>query len=57
MATSNFWSQWLSSFIFPTIRSINNIGYVAVLIVAGISRDIVSLAPFLMFLNMFAQPL
>ncbi len=56
MATSNFWSQWLSSFIFPTIRSINNIGYVAVLIVAGISRDIVSLAPFLMFLNMFAQP-
>ncbi len=56
MGTSNFWSQWLSSFIFPSIRFISNLGYVAVLIVAGVSRDIVSLAPFLMFLNMFTHP-
>lgn len=56
MATSNFWSQWLSSFIFPSIRFISNLGYVAVLVVAGINRDIVDLASFLIFLNMFTQP-
>ena len=56
MAKSNFWSQWLSSFIFPSMRFISNLGFVGVLIVAGITNDVISLAPFLIFLNNFSQP-
>lgn len=56
MAASNFWSQWLSSFIFPSIRFVSNLGYVGVLVVAGLTRDVISLAPFLIFLNNFTQP-
>ena len=56
MASSNFWSQWLSSFIFPSMRFISNLGFVGVLIVAGVTNDIISLAPFLIFLNNFSQP-
>lgn len=47
MAKSNFWSQWLSSFIFPSIRFINNLGFVGVLLVAGVINDVISLAPFI----------
>lgn len=56
MAKSNFWSRWLSSFIFPSIRFISNLGFVGVLVVAGITNDIASLAPFVIFLNNFMQP-
>lgn len=56
MAKSNFWSQWLSSFIFPSMRFISNLGFVGVLIVAGVTNDVISLAPFLIFLNNFSQP-
>ena len=56
MAKSNFWSQWLSSFIFPSIRFINNLGFVGVLLVAGVINDVISLAPFIFFLNNFMQP-
>lgn len=56
MAKSNFWSQWLSSFIFPSMRFISNLGFVGVLVVAGVTNDIISLAPFLIFLNNFSQP-
>lgn len=56
MAKSNFWSQWLSSFIFPSIRFINNLGFVGVLLVAGVTNDVISLAPFIIFLNNFMQP-
>ena len=56
MASSNFLSQWLSSFIFPSIRFVSKLGYVGVLVVAGVTRDVVSLAPFLIFLNNFTQP-
>ena len=56
MASSNFWSQWLSSFIFPSMRFISNLGFVGVLIVAGVTNDIISLASFLIFLNNFSQP-
>lgn len=56
MANSNFWSQWLSSFIFPSMRFISNLGFVGVLVVAGVTNDVISLAPFLIFLNNFSQP-
>lgn len=56
MANSNFWSQWLSSFIFPSIRFINNLGFVGVLLVAAIVNDVAVLAAFLIFLNNFSQP-
>ncbi|OQC10987.1 MAG: putative ABC transporter ATP-binding protein [Tenericutes bacterium ADurb.Bin087] len=56
MAKSNFWSRWLSSFIFPSIRFINNLGFVGVLLVAGLTNDVISLAPFVIFLNNFMQP-
>lgn len=56
MTKSNFWSRWLSSFIFPSIRFISNLGFVGVLVVAGITNDIASLAPFVIFLNNFMQP-
>lgn len=56
MAESNFWSRWLSSFIYPATRFINNLGFVGVLLVAGLTNDVISLAPFIIFLNNFMQP-
>lgn len=53
-------SQWISGFIYPTMRFIYLLGFVAISVVSGlISRNaagIGTLAAFLLFLNMAQQP-
>lgn len=56
MAHANFISQWLSSFIFPSLRFVSNIGFLGVLVVVGIINKVAVLPAFLIFLNNFQQP-
>jgi len=53
-------SQWISGFIFPTMRFIYFISFVAISVVSGLisknANGIAELAAFLMFLNMAQQP-
>jgi len=51
-------SQWISGFIYPTMRFIYNIGFVAVSVVSGLiyTESAGLLVAFIMFLNIFQQP-
>ncbi len=51
-------SQWISGFIFPTMRFIYNIGFVAVSVVAGLidTTNFGDLVAFIIFLNLLQQP-
>lgn len=51
-------SQWISGFIFPTMRFIYNLGFVAVSIVSGLidGSNLGDLVAFIMFLNLLQQP-
>jgi len=49
-------SQWLSGFIFPTMRFINNLGFIGVSIVGGFMENIGNMVSFFLFLQMFQQP-
>lgn len=49
-------AQFFSGFIFPTLRFVNNIGFVGVCVVGGLLNDLGSIIAFLMFLQMFQQP-
>lgn len=53
-------SQWISGFIFPVMRFIYFLGFVAISVVSGLisknASGIAQLAAFLMFLNMAQQP-
>ncbi|HKM02452.1 MAG TPA: ABC transporter ATP-binding protein [Bacilli bacterium] len=56
MTKANWVSQLLSAFIFPSIRFVNNLGFVGVSVVGGLINDSGSIAAFLLFLNMFTLP-
>ncbi len=56
MTKANWVSQLLSAFIFPSIRFVNNLGFVGVSVVGGLINDVGSIASFLLFLNMFTLP-
>ncbi len=51
-------SQWISGFIFPTMRFVYNFGFVAVSVVAGLidGSNFGDLVAFIMFLNLLQQP-
>lgn len=51
-------SQWISGFIFPTMRFIYNCGFVAVSVVAGLidGSNFGDLVAFIMFLNILQSP-
>lgn len=49
-------SQWLSGFIFPTMRFINNLGFIGVSIVGGLIANIGNMIAFFWFLQLFQQP-
>lgn len=49
-------SQWLSGFIFPTMRFINNLGFIGVSIVGGFIANIGNMIAFFWFLQLFQQP-
>jgi ATP-binding cassette subfamily B protein len=57
LAKSDYLSQFLSGFIFPTTIFINNLSFVAIAVVAGQLNDIPSMVTFFIFLNMFSRPL
>ena len=56
MTKANWVSQLLSAFIFPSIRFVNNLGFVGVSVVGGLINDVGSIGAFLLFLNMFTLP-
>ena len=56
MTRANWVSQLLSAFIFPSIRFVNNLGFVGVSVVGGLLNDLGSIGAFLLFLNMFTLP-
>lgn len=51
-------SQWISGFIFPTMRFVYNLGFVTVSVVAGLSAGagIGDLVAFIIFLNILQSP-
>jgi len=49
-------SQWLSGFIFPTMRFINNLGFIGVSVVGGFLDNIGNMVSFFLFLQIFQQP-
>ena len=51
-------SQWISGFIFPTMRFVYNLGLVVVSVVAGLSAgsQIGDLVAFIIFLNLLQSP-
>lgn len=49
-------SQWLSGFIFPTMRFINNLGFIGVSVVGGFMENVPNMIAFFLFLQMFQQP-
>lgn len=51
-------SQWISGFIFPTMRFVYNIGFVVVSVVAGLTdgAQIGDLVAFIIFLNLLQSP-
>lgn len=56
MTKANWTSQLLSAFIFPSIRFVNNLGFVGVSVVGGLINSVGSIAAFILFLNMFTLP-
>ena len=49
-------SQWLSGFIFPSMRFINNLGFIGVSVVGGLIQNLGNMISFFIFLQMFQQP-
>ncbi len=56
LAKADYFSQFLSGFIFPSTIFINNVAYVAIAVVGGLLNDPVSMLTFFLFLNMFSRP-
>jgi len=61
LASADRWSQWLSSFIFPTMRFISNLGFVGICFAGGYlakndPQMIASMVVFFLLLNIFQQP-
>lgn len=59
MKNADWKARWLSFLIFPLIRFVNNIGYVAVCVVGGATKsaeEIGTIAVFFIYLNLFQQP-
>lgn len=56
MAKSDRLSQWLSGFIFPAMRFVNNLGFVAVSIVGGLIGSIGDMVAFFIFMQLFQTP-
>lgn len=49
-------SQWLSGFIFPSMRFINNLGFIGVSVVGGLIQNVGNMISFFLFLQIFQQP-
>jgi ATP-binding cassette subfamily B protein len=56
MMKADWKSQWLSGFIFPTMRFIGNLGFIGVSVVGGILENPGNMVAFFLFLQMFQQP-
>ena len=56
MYRSNFQSNFLSMLIWPSLRFVGNIGFVAVCVVGGIINDLGGILAFITFLNLFNEP-
>ncbi len=56
MAVANAKSEWISGFIFPTMRLISNIGFAAVCVVGGLLQNVGNIVAFILFLQLFQQP-
>ena len=56
MMKADWKSQWLSGFIFPTMRFIGNLGFIGVSVVGGILQNPGDMVAFFLFLQMFQQP-
>lgn len=59
MKKADWKSRWLSFLIFPSIRFVNNVGYVAVSVVGALTmsaEEIGTIAAFFIYLQMFQQP-
>lgn len=56
MAKSDRMSQWLSGFIFPAMRFVNNLGFVAVSVVGGLMGSIGDMVAFFLFMQLFQTP-
>ncbi len=56
LAKSDYLSQFLSGFIFPSTIFINNLCYVAIAVVGGLIKDSASMLTFFLFLNLFNRP-
>lgn len=56
MMKADWKSQWLSGFIFPTMRFIGNLGFIGVSVVGGFLQDPGNMVAFFLFLQMFQQP-
>ncbi len=57
MMDADFKSRFYSSFIFPSIRLVNNIGYVFIAVIGGLYASVGNIVSFIMYLQMFTQPL
>lgn len=56
LAKSDYLSQFLSGFIFPSTIFINNLCYVAIAVVGGLIKEPASMLTFFLFLNLFNRP-
>ncbi len=56
MAKYDAKSQWVSGFIFPTMRFISNLGYVGISVIGGLVSNVGGIVMFLMYLQIFQQP-
>ena len=59
MKNADWKSRWLAFLIFPMIRFVNNLGYVAVCVVGAATQSaqqIGNIAAFFIYLNLFQQP-
>ena len=59
MKKADWKSRWLSFLIFPSMRFINNVGYVAVCVIGGATMNadkIGTIAAFFIYLQLFQQP-
>jgi ATP-binding cassette subfamily B protein len=56
MTKSDRMSQWLSGFIFPSMRFVNNLGFVAISVVGGLLTNVGDMVAFFLFLQIFQTP-
>ncbi|MCD8209494.1 MAG: ABC transporter ATP-binding protein/permease [Coprobacillus sp.] len=57
MMDADYKSRFYSSVIFPSIRLVNNIGYVFVAIIGGLFGTVGNVLSFIMYLQIFSQPI